>query len=183
MIEFGVVTSVNYEEGTVNVSIESQDDHVLEDVSVLQRFTQDHKSLSMPRVKSIVAVLVKNGRAVVIGSIYSKINLSPSTTEKLVLDLADGTKLEYDIENSKLTAQVNGKAEITCTEDFIIKAPNIKFDGKIEVTGKIIAQAEIEATGEITSTTDVKTNGVSLLNHKHTGNQGAPTSPPIPGGA
>ena len=75
MIEFGVVTSVNYEEGTVNVSIESQDDHVLEDVSVLQRFTQDHISLSMPRVKSIVAVLVKNGRAVVMGSIYSKINL------------------------------------------------------------------------------------------------------------
>ena len=52
------------------------------------------------------------------GSIYSKINISPSTTEKLVIDLADGTKLEYDIENSKLTAQVNGKAEITSTTEF-----------------------------------------------------------------
>lgn len=171
MIEFGVVTSVNYKDATVNVSIESQDDYVLENVHVSQRFTYEHKSLSMPREKSIVAVLANEGRAVVLGSIYSEINTSPSSTEKLILDLADGTKIEYDVENSKLTANVNGVAEITSTGDFTIKAPKIIFDGDVEATGKII------------SNTDVETNGISLLSHQHTGNQGTPTSPPISGGA
>lgn len=170
MIEFGVVTAVNYEYGTVNVSIEALDDTLLEDVPIMQRFTQDHKSLSMPRLKSIVVVALKeDGRAVVLGSFYSQINTSPSTTEKLILDLADGTKIEYDVENSKLVAKVNGTAEITSTGDFTIKAPTINLDG------------EVKATKSITSDIDVKVNSISLLNHTHTGNLGNPTSPPIGG--
>lgn len=187
MIEFGVVTSVNYKEGTVNVTIESQDDHSLENVFVLQRFTQDHKSLSMPREKSIVAILVNEGRAIVLGSIYSEINTSPSSTEKLILDLADGTKIEYDIENSKLTANVNGVAEITSTGDFTIKAPKIIFDGEIEATGKITAQSEIEATGNIKTsgnieTTDIEASGIKFLSHIHPTPNG-PSGPPQSGGA
>lgn len=190
MIEFGVITEVNYEESTASVTIESLEDYSLEDVPVMQELTGKSKSFVMPEVGTTVVVAFSNdGRPVIQGCIFSKLNLSPTKTNKYLKKFSDGTLIEYDFESATLTAEIKGKAIITVdgdteitSENLTFKATKITLDGKIEVTGKITAQAEIEATGEISSLVDVKANTISLLTHQHTGNQGLPTSPPLPGG-
>lgn len=192
MIEFGVITDIDYKTSTANVTIEGMEDYSLENVPVMQQLSNKSKSFIMPDIGTHVIIgFSEDKRAVIIGCTYSEIDQSPSESNKFIKSFSDGTVIEYDIENSKLTATVkgtasitlDGDAEVTTSNNLTLKASKITLDGEIEATGKITANAEIEATGEIVSTTDVKTNGISLLTHTHTGNQGAPTSPPIVGGA
>lgn len=191
MIEFGTITTVDYESGTATVTVEGHEDYSLENVPVQQELTGDSKSLVIPEPGTkVVIAFSSDGRAVIQGCIYDNLNLSPTKTKKYLKQFSDGTLIEYDFESATLKAEIKGKAiiivdgntEIT-SDNLVLKANKITLDGKIEATGKITAQSEIEATGEISSLADVKTNGVSLLTHTHTGNQGAPTSPPIVGGA
>ena len=174
MIEFGVITSVNYEKSTASLTIESLEDYSLEDVPVMQQLTGESKSFVMPEVGTTVVIAFSNdGRPVIQGCIFSELNLSPTKTKKYLKKFSDGTLIEYDFESATLKAEIKGKAIITVEGDTKITSENLTFK----------ATKGIEAVGEITSTTDVKTNGISLLSHQHTGNQGAPTSPPISGGA
>lgn len=185
MIEFGVITSVNYEKSTASVTIESLEDYSLEDVPVMQQLTGESKSFVMPEVGTTVVIAFSNdGRPVIQGCIFSELNLSPAKTKKYLKKFSDGTLIEYDFESATLKAEIKGKAIITVEGDTEITSENLTFKAtKITLDGNVEATKGIEAVGEITSTTDVKTNGISLLLHQHTGNQGAPTSPPLPGGA
>lgn len=56
---------------------------------------------------------------------------------------------------------------------------NIRKDGLIELTGNLKVNGFIEASGEVTAISDGAS--VTLSQHQHTGNLGAPTSPPTPG--
>lgn len=179
MTEYGVITDINYQNCTANVTIEGMEDYSLENVPVMQQLSNKNKSFIIPDIgTSVIIAFSKDGRATIIGTYYSEINQSPSTSNKFIKLFSDGTLIEYDIENSKLTANIKGTASIT-------------IDGDAEVTtnsnltlkaSKIIIDGEMEVTGKISSLEDIKTNGVSLLTHTHTGNQGAPTSTPIAGG-
>jgi len=62
--------------------------------------------------------------------------------------------------------------DITQTGDMII-------DGNLTVTGDVTVEGNITADGEITAM--AAGAKVSLSTHLHTGNLGAPTSPPTPG--
>lgn len=180
MIEFGVITAVDYTNSTANVTIESMDDYQLENVPVMQQLSGKSKSFTMPEVgTSVIVGFSEDKRAVILGCTYSEVNQSPSDSNKFMKSFSDGTTIEYDIDNSKLTANIkgdvsitlDGEAEITSSNNVTIKATKITLDGEVETTGKIKAG------------TDVTVMGVSLVNHTHTGNMGSPTSPPIAGGA
>lgn len=179
MIEFGIITSVDYKNSTANVTIESMEDYSLENVTVMQELSGKSKSFIMPDVgTSVIVGFSEDRRAVILGCRFSEINQSPSDSNKFVKSFSDGTTIEYDIENSKLIANVigtasitlNGDAEITSSSNVTIKATKITLDG------------DVETTGEIKAGTDVTAMGVSLVKHTHTGNMGSPTSSPIVGG-
>lgn len=185
MIEFGVITKVNYETSTATVTIESLEDYKLENVPVMQKLTGKSKSFVMPDVGTTVVVgFSEDRRPILLGCYFTEINLSPSKSNKYIKSFSDGTTIEYDIENSKLTGnikgdievKVSGNAEISSDSNITLKASKIKIDGELETTAGIKVGAGIETTQ------DVKISGIGMLTHIHVTPNG-PSGPPQSGGA
>lgn len=141
------------------------------------------------QVRCLMAANLKDG--VILGAIYSDTDNPPAeaNADTWVKKFKDGTVLIYDKKAHKLTADVKGDIAITGTGKLdaiisgntTIKSPNVKIDGKLEVTGDITAGSKISATGEISSDADVKALTVSLVGHMHavTAAPGT-TGPPTP---
>ena len=67
-------------------------------------------------------------------------------------------------------------SENTCKEDMAFKS-NVDISKKLNVTSSIDCKSSITALGEVKALPV----GIKLGLHKHIGNMGAPTTPPVPG--
>lgn len=135
----------------------------------------------------------------VLGAMYGGQTPPVQSGEKWHRKFKDGTYLEYDREQHKLTANVKGDVEITATGNMqaqISGSMAAQADGPASVASK--AQLSLDAPamnmggggGGATSASmqgtfnltagDIIAEAVSLRNHTHTCPAcGAPTSPPI----
>ena len=86
----------------------------------------------------------------------------------------DGAVIEYDsvAHHLRATLPAGGSTELVSTG-------GISITGDITHKGNYTQTGNQNVTGTVTVSTDVVAASVSLVNHVHLGNLGAPTSPPL----
>ena len=165
MLRFGTVTSINPLTARARVQF-AEDGMNSYWLAVLQNKTFKDKFYSMPAVGEQVACLMDQNSedGVILGAIYTTEDTPIIETEKQVsANFEDGTFANVDKETQTLT----------------LSFPNI------HLIGNITHEGTLSNTDGITSQTDItdKTSSMQAMRdiyneHKHTGNQGSPTSNP-----
>lgn len=169
MLRYGIVDQIDYKRAMVRV--------VFSDLGLLspwlqvpQRSVRRDKSFSMPDLGEQVAVLLDEhgDRGVLIGATYNAEDEPPEEAGEdvrmVVFD--DGTKIKYDRENHKLEVHLKGgETHVEVRADKIdIGHP----DG-----------LEPVVLGDKLADWLLGTLKAYIDSHTHTGNLGAPTSPPL----
>ena len=168
MLRFGTVTSINPLTARARVQFTEYGMNSYW-LAVLQNKTFKDKFYSMPAVGEQVACLMDQNSedGVILGAIYTTEDTPIIETEKQVsANFEDGTFANVDKETQTLT----------------LSFPNI------HLIGNITHEGTLSNTDGITSQTDItdKTSSMQAMRdiyneHKHTGNQGSPTSAPDKG--
>ena len=168
MLRFGTVTFINPLTARARVQF-AEDGLNSYWLAVLQNKTFKDKFYSMPAVGEQVACLMDQNSedGVILGAIYTTEDTPIIETEKQVsANFEDGTFANVDKETQTLT----------------LSFPNI------HLIGNITHEGTLSNTDGITSQTDItdKTSSMQAMRdiyneHKHTGNQGSPTSAPDKG--
>ena len=168
MLRFGTVTSINPKTARARVQF-AQDNMTSFWLPVLQTKTFKDKFYSMPPIGDQVACLMDENSedGVILGAIYTVEDVPIIETEKQVsANFEDGTFANVDKETQTLT----------------LSFPNIHLIGNITHEGTLSNSAGITSSADIT---DKKSSMQAMRNiynsHKHTGNQGSPTSAPDKG--
>ena len=160
MLRFGTVTSINPLTARARVQF-AEDGMNSYWLAVLQNKTFKDKFYSMPAVGEQVACLMDQNSedGVILGAIYTTEDTPIIETEKQVsANFEDGTFANVDKETQTLT----------------LSFPNIHLIGNITHEGT--SQADItDKTSSMQAMRDIYNE------HKHTGNQGSPTSAPDKG--
>nr|DAH50784.1 MAG TPA: baseplate assembly protein [Caudoviricetes sp.] len=205
IIKIGEVSSVDPTNGTARVVFDDDDSIVSGDLQVLQKNTFKNQDFAMPDVgEDVVCLFLPSGteEGFILGSVYSGEVVPPETSiDKRAVVFSDETKISYDRAAHSLTVKI-GKTTITADGENVninggsvvnvkgassvnvegaaitLKGP-VTIDGTLSVSGAVTAQSGASVTGDVTATGDVVGAGKSLSTHTHTGNMGAPTSPPL----
>ena len=170
MIRYGTVSIVNYEKGTVKAVLEDINDTTAE-LLVLQGRNKGTKQYSMPVVgEHGLCLIVDNGSSgYYLGAGFNDIEkVMPGAGKGKTITLySDGTQIIYDENTSKLFIECKKNIEIICPQ--------------ISITGDITINGNIQLNGGMNATNDVIAEGVSLVNHTHSGVKGGPdtSGPPI----
>ena len=165
MLKFGTITSINPLTARARVQF-AEDGMNSYWLAVLQNRTLNDKFYSMPAVGEQVACLMDENseEGVILGAIYTSEDTPVIETEKQYsANFEDGTFANVDKETQTLTLSFPN----------IHLIGNITHEGTLSNTDGITSQADI---------TDKKSSMQAMRDiynpHKHTGNQGSPTSTP-----
>ena len=168
MLRFGTVTSINPLTARARVQF-AEDGMNSYWLAVLQNKTFKDKFYSMPAVGEQVAFLMDQNSedGVILGAIYTTEDTPIIETEKQVsANFEDGTFANVDKETQTLT----------------LSFPNIHLIGNITHEGTLSNKDGITSQADITDKTSSMQAMRDIYNdHKHTGNQGSPTSAPDKG--
>ena len=185
MLKFGIVSQIDATSGRVKVKFGSDEGLESYWLHVLAANTQNAKFYAMPEVGSGVACHVdehcENG--VVMGTIYSQTDTPPVTdSNKFHVLFKDGTWLEYDQEQHKLTGQVQGAVALEATgaiqvstektlileaaQEVLIRTPHFlvqSLDGKgicnAEWNANMILRGQLTHIGDYNHTGDQDNQG------------------------
>lgn len=162
------------------VKLLNLDDIETDFLPILAPVAIGNKTYNLPKVGSLVlAVFSKNANeGFIIGSIYNNKDSVPVKNKDVFMqEFEDGGFIKYD--NS------TGNLDIKTSKNINLNAnTKIKITGDLEVTGSISTSANLDVKGNISSIGKIETNtdvicgATTLKTHIHTGNLGAPTSPP-----
>lgn len=165
MLRFGTVTSINPPTARARVQF-AEDGMNSYWLAVLQNKTFKDKFYSMPAVGEQVACLMDQNSedGVILGAIYTTEDTPIIETEKQVsVNFEDGTFANVDKETQTLT----------------LSFPNIHLIGNITHEGTLSNTDGITSQSDITDKKSSMQAMRDIYNpHKHTGNQGSPTSTP-----
>ena len=168
MLRFGTVTSINPLTARARVQF-AEDGMNSYWLAVLQNKTFKDKFYSMPAVGEQVACLMDQNSedGVILGAIYTTEDTPIIETEKQVsANFEDGTFANVDKETQTLT----------------LSFPNIHLIGNITHEGTLSNTDGITSQADIKDKTSAMQEIRDIYNeHKHTGNQGSPTSAPDKG--
>lgn len=158
MIRYGTVSIVNYEKGTVKAVLEDIEEQTAE-LIVFQGRNKGIKQYSMPVVgEHGLCLITDNGSSgYYLGAGFNEVEavMQGSGKGKTITHYSDGTQISYDENTSKLF--------IDCKKDIEIICP------KISITGDITINGDIQLNGGMNATNDVIADGVSLIDHTHSG--------------
>ena len=175
LIKIGEVSSIDPVNCTARVVFDDDDSLVSRPLKVIQRNSLKNKDFAMPAIgEDVVCVFLPNAteEGFIIGSFYAGAIKPPESTEtKRTVLFADGTRVCYDTATGSLS--VTGAKAIT------LNAPSVTLDGNVAITGTLAVAGAVTADSTVTASGDVVGAGISLQKHTHTGNLGAPTSPPL----
>ena len=168
MLKFGTVTAINPLTARARVQF-AQDNMTSFWLPILQAKTFKDKFYVIPDVGEQVACLMDENAedGVILGAIYTTEETPINKTEKqAAANFEDGSFVNIDKEAQTLT----------------LSFPNIRLIGNITHEGTLSNSAGITSSADIT---DKKSSMQAMRNiynaHKHTGNQGSPTSAPDKG--
>ena len=168
MLKFGTVTSINPKTARARVQF-AQDSMTSFWLPILQAKTFKDKYYVIPDVGEQVACLMDENSedGVILGAIYTTEDTPIIETEKQIsANFEDGTFANVDKETQTLT----------------LSFPNIRLIGNVTHEGTLSNSAGITSSADII---DKKSSMQAMRdiynNHKHTGNQGSPTSSPDKG--
>ena len=158
MIRYGTVSIVNYEKGTVKAVLEDINDTTAE-LLVFQGRNKGTKQYSMPVVgEHGLCLIVDNGSSgYYLGAGFNDVEkvMTGAGKGKTLTLYSDGTQIIYDENSSKLFIDYKKNIEIICPQ--------------ISLTGNITINGDIQLNGKMNATDDVVADGVSLVNHTHSG--------------
>lgn len=165
MLRFGTVTAINPLTARARVKF-AQDNMTSFWLAILQTKTFKDKFYSIPAVGEQVACLMDENSedGVILGAIYTTEDTPKNQSEKEVAaNFEDGSFANVDKETQTLT----------------LSFPNIHLIGNITHDGVLTNSDGIKSNADIT---DKKSSMQAMRDvyneHKHTGNQGSPTSEP-----
>jgi len=174
VLRFGTVTSINPK--TARARVQFADDNVTSFwLAILQNKTYKDKFYCILSVGEQVACLMDENseEGVILGSIYTSEDIPKNESDnEFAINFEDETFAHVNKETHTLT----------------LSFPNIHLIGNITHEGTLDNTAGINSESNITSLADVidKTSSMQAMrniynSHKHTGNQGSPTSAPDKG--
>lgn len=171
MIHIGIISSVDYQAGTVRAKIPDMDDFITGPLIVFQGRTRNTKDYNMPEIDEMgLVILLPHGgsHGFYIGSGYSKNVSAPEGAGKgkRIVIFDDGTKVEYDKVAHKLVVECVGSVAVTTAENMDFTAKKMTLKG----TGGIVLDGEVTHNngGYTNPNGDVKAGEISLKNHKTT---------------
>lgn len=203
LIKIGEVSSVDYAKGTARVVFDDDDSVVSNDLQVLHTNTLKNKDFAMPDIgEDVVCLFLPSGteEGFILGSVYAgEITPPENSGDKRTIVFSDGTKVCYNRAIHELSVEIEGTTIVADRADVKVTTPaNVEVNGatmvKVDTQGTVVVTAASSATitaptialngnvtvsGTVTAAGDVVGAGISLQTHVHTGNAGAPTSPPI----
>jgi len=165
VLKFGTVTNIN--PLTAKARVQFADDDITSYwLPILQQKTFKDKYYSIVDVGEQVACLMDEHSedGVILGAIYTSLNDVPGISQNQhLIKFEDGSFIEFNKDNQMLT--------------IVVKTLNIVADiintGTFENTDGITSNADIsDVTSSMQKMRDIYNS------HKHTGNQGSPTSTP-----
>lgn len=112
----------------------------------------------------------------VLAGLYSTARPAPGDNPDVrVTRYVDGTTVTYDRATHKLTANVQGDAEIVATGTAKVTAANIKLIGPVDIQGNVSVQGNVSTQGTLTN------NSVNVgSTHTHPGVFSGPASTGTP---
>ena len=167
----GTVVAIYPERGTARVQFKELDGYITYELPVIQRKTHRDKEYWMPDVGEMVVVEFfedSDVHGVILGAIYNQQDMPPtSTINKHVQVYEDGTRIEYDRQNHKLTIDIpQGEVHISVQNG----------NGNVYINGNLIVSKEIYDFGQTKgSLNDLRQ---TYNSHTHTGDSGGTTSTP-----
>jgi len=194
----GLVSSVNYEAGTVRVTYPDMDDSVTVEIPLLSTVADEY---FMPKVDDQVLVChLSNGMeyGVVMGRPWDEGHKPAESGEGLYRkdfdrDLGkaylryDANSGELKIKAKKLVFEIEESVNTTtktittsASSSSTLTSPTIKDDGEVTITKNVKAQKNVDVSLTMTASVDAIGGGISLKNHTHiSANKGSPTSVPM----
>lgn len=208
LVKVAIVKTYYPERHTAVVQFKDHDEILSAEIPILTPFSQDNKAYFPLKPEQKVVVLFlpvgENTDGFIIGTLYDADNPPPvSNKDKFHIAFEDGTTIEYDKKQSKLTLNLNKDAEIninnqlnlksqTKIEEFnqgSLKMTTWQISGDITLQGNLLVLGNISSTGTTTAQGGLMTNpaGLKMMvdetittfnNHTHTDSNNGTTSPP-----
>jgi len=182
VVLFGVVAELDEAAARVRVDVDGMRTDWLPWLE--RRAGPNARTWLAPDVGEQVVVACPYGdpsQGVVIGSVYRQSFPAPAGSKAIHrTEYPDGTVVEYDGEQTRLTVNVGGgsvvvncaTATVHASESVEIDSPTVHATGDVNIDGNVSVQGKIDSQGDMTSQGEVKAGSIGLKAHHHTA-QGA----------
>lgn len=181
-LQFGVVSAVDEAGHNLRVTIPALEGMETDWLPMTTPAAGGNQFYSLPdEGEQVVCLLDARGEnGCVIGAIYSTADKPPaSSKDKWVRRFKNGTIIEHDRKSGDVLVKTDGV--VTIDADAVVKK-TLTVEGLFTYTagmsGKGGSGAAAKIDGAIEATGDIKSKGISLPGHTHTGDSGGTTSPP-----
>ena len=181
-LQFGLVSAVDEAGHNLRVKIPALEDMETDWLPMTTPAAGGNQFYSLPdEGEQVVCLLDARGEnGCVIGAIYSAADKPPaSSKDKWVRRFKNGTIIEHDRKTGDVLVKTGGV--VTIDADAVVKK-TLTVEGLFTYTagmsGKGGSGAAAKIDGAIEATGDIKSKGISLPGHTHTGDSGGTTSPP-----
>lgn len=165
MFKIGIVKNIDAINYKVRVEFPELDNMLSSWLPVGTPFAKMNKAYGLPSVDELVCCVMDENfeDGVVICSLYNSEDTVPVSDPDLFrVDFADGTYIEYDKSQHKLTADIQGSADIIADTGITILSPITNITGNLAVAGAISATSTVTASNVISG-------GKSVNGHVHGG--------------
>lgn len=158
----GIVSQIDASKHMMKVTIPALDDLETAWLPMITPNAGENQFYCLPDVGELVAVILdaRGENGVVLGAMYNEVDTPPTNNAQMWMKkFSNGTIISHDRSNGNVIVHTSGTVTAT--------APQVIINGDLQVNGSI------QATG------DVVGQGVSLVEHSHTGDSGGTTSKPL----
>ena len=181
-LQFGVVSAVDEAGHNLRVTIPALEGMETDWLPMTTPAAGGNQFYSLPdEGEQVVCLLDARGEnGCVIGAIYSTADKPPaSSKDNWVRRFKNGTIIEHDRKSGDVLVKTGGV--VTIDADAVVKK-TLTVEGLFTYTagmsGKGGSGAAAKIDGAIEATGDIKSKGISLPDHTHTGDSGGTTSTP-----
>ena len=181
-LQFGVVSAVDEAGHNLRVKIPALEGMETDWLPMTTPAAGGNQFYSLPdEGEQVVCLLDARGEnGCVIGAIYSTADKPPaSSKDNWVRRFKNGTIIEHDRKTGDILVKTNGV--VTIDADAVVQK-TLTVEGLFTYTagmsGKGGSGASAKIDGGIEGTGDIKSKGISLPDHTHTGDSGGTTSTP-----
>ena len=179
-MKIGVVTAIDTATVKCRVQFADQDNVESYWLPVLHHKSGQDKSYWMPDLAEHVCCLMDENAefGCILGAIYSDADQPPvNSPDKFHVRFKDGTWLEYDRQEHKLAASVQGTVDLVATGNITSTAPTWTHNGELVVNGNIMATGNVSDAGGTKSMSGMRQT-FNQHTHPENGDGGGTTSPP-----
>ena len=181
-LQFGTVAQVDDAGHQLRVQLPALDNMLTDWLPMITPAAGGNRFYSLPdEGEQVVCLLDARGEnGCVIGAIYSTADKPPaSSKDNWVRRFKNGTIIEHDRKSGDVLVKTGGV--VTIDADAVVKK-TLTVEGLFTYTagmsGKGGSGAAAKIDGAIEATGDIKSKGISLPDHTHTGDSGGTTSTP-----